>query len=115
MNTTRRYLAFDIESAKITADTSDWRSQRPLGISCAAVLPADADEPILWHGGNDRTRPADRMTREEAAALVEYLEDQTDEATPSSPGTAWASISTCWPRNPTCSKPAVSSPPTTLT
>ena len=39
------------------------------------VLPADADEPILRHGGSNRARPADRMTREEAAALVEYLED----------------------------------------
>ena len=37
---------------------------------------ADSDEPILWHGGNDRTCPADGMNREEAVELVDYLADQ---------------------------------------
>jgi hypothetical protein len=78
MDTKRRYLAFDIETSMVMDDASDWRSQRPLGISCAAVLPADADDPILWHGGNDRRCPADRMTREEAAGLVEYLSRQVE-------------------------------------
>ena len=59
-------------------DASDWRSQRPLGISCAAVLPADADEPTLWHGGNDRSCPADKMSPQEAAALVNYLTAQVE-------------------------------------
>jgi hypothetical protein len=75
MNTTRRYLAFDIETAATTKD-DDWRSQRPLGISCAATLLGDSQEPLLWYGG-DRASPADRMSREEAAALVRYLGDQT--------------------------------------
>ena len=69
MTTTRKYLAFDIETAKIIDDASDWRSQRPLGISCAATLLGDSREPTLWHGG-DRANPNDRMSREEAAALV---------------------------------------------
>jgi hypothetical protein len=51
MATKRKYLAFDIETAKLPEN--DWRSRRPLGISCAATLLADSDEPILWHGGND--------------------------------------------------------------
>jgi hypothetical protein len=76
MDTKRRYLALDIETTRVMEDASDWRSQRPLGISCAAVLPAD-DEPVLWYGGNDRSCPADKMSPQEAAALVEYLEDQT--------------------------------------
>ncbi len=78
MNTTRKYLAFDIETARVVPpDASDWHSHRPLGISCAATLLGDPDELVLWHGGGDRSCPADRMSREEAAALVRYLEDQT--------------------------------------
>jgi hypothetical protein len=73
MNAKRRCLAFDLETAKLP--DGDWRSCRPLGVSCAATLPVDSDEPILWHGG-DRTRPADRMSREEAAGLVRYLSEQ---------------------------------------
>jgi hypothetical protein len=76
MSTTRKYLAFDIETARVVpSDAADWHSHRPLGISCAATLSADADQPRLWHGG-DRSCPADRMGREEAAALVRYLEAQ---------------------------------------
>ena len=73
MDTRRKYLAFDMETAKLPE--GDWRSCRPLGISCAATLLGDSREPILWHGG-DRARPADRMSREETAALVRYLSDQ---------------------------------------
>jgi hypothetical protein len=76
MDTTRRYLAFDIETATACENGSDWRSCRPLGISCAATLLADSDQPRLWHGGDDRTRPADRMSREEAVGLVDYLAAQ---------------------------------------
>jgi hypothetical protein len=76
MGMKRHYLAFDIETARITENGSDWRSQRPLGISCAATLMADADQPRLWYGGTDRQSPKDRMSREEAAALVRFLEDQ---------------------------------------
>ena len=53
-STKRKYLAFDIETAKTTEDGTDWRSCRPLGISCAATLLADSDELRLWHGGEDR-------------------------------------------------------------
>ncbi len=70
MKTTRRYLAFDVETARLPE--GDWRSCRPLGISCAATLLGDGREPTLWHGG-DRACPADRMSQEEAAALVHYL------------------------------------------
>jgi len=75
MTTPRRYLAFDIETTKIVQDPADWRSQRPLGISCAATLRPD-EEPLLWHGGS-RQNPADRMTREETGELVRYLEEKT--------------------------------------
>ena len=72
MTTPRKYLAFDIETASTAKE--DWRCQRPLGISCAATLLAGS-EPVLWHGG-DRQNPSDRMSQEEAARLVRYLEDQ---------------------------------------
>jgi hypothetical protein len=79
-NMKRKYLAFDIETAKVSPeDGTDWRSCRPLGISCAATLIGDSDQPVLWHGGNDRTHPADRMSREEASGLVQYLASQAAE------------------------------------
>jgi len=44
----RRYLAFDIETAKdIPGDDFNWRPHRPLGISCAATLASDSDQPRL--------------------------------------------------------------------
>jgi hypothetical protein len=75
----KRYIAFDIETARVAENESDWRSCRPLGISCAATLSADADQLTLWHGGTDRSSPNDRMCREEAAALVRDLEEQTSQ------------------------------------
>ena len=78
MNTTRKYLAFDIETAKVSPeDGTDWRSSRPLGISCAATLLGDSQELLLWHGG-DRANPNDRMSQQEAAGLVKYLATQIE-------------------------------------
>lgn len=76
--TTRKYLAFDIETAKVVEDASDWKSHRPLGIACAATRLSDTDKTILWHGGKDRQHPKDRMSQEEAAALVDYLATQVE-------------------------------------
>ena len=73
----RRYLAFDIETAKVqSADEHNWKVQRPLGISCAATLAAGTGEPVLWHGVTKSNRPASRMCQREAAKLVEYLANQ---------------------------------------
>lgn len=73
----RKYLAFDIETAKVqSADERDWKAQRPLGISCAATLAAGASEPVLWHGVTKGNRPASRMCQREAVKLVEYLANQ---------------------------------------
>ena len=55
----RRYLAFDIETAKdFPGEGSDWRSHRPLGISCAATLASDTAQLQLWHGKGRNGRPA---------------------------------------------------------
>jgi hypothetical protein len=64
----RRYLAFDIETAKLIPENEpDWKSHRPLGISCAATLLADSDELVLalvtasnCHPENDRLQYATR-------------------------------------------------------
>ncbi len=69
----RKYLAFDIETAKdVPGDFSQWRSHRPLGIICAATCAADA-EPKLWHSKTDAGQPAARMTRNDVQQLVSYL------------------------------------------
>ena len=61
----RKYLAFDIETAKLLPeDETDWTAHRPLGIACAATL--SDDELVLWHGN-------DKMSQQEASQLVQYL------------------------------------------
>lgn len=47
----RKYLAFDIETAKVVPDAvNDILSYRPLGICCAAAVASDITEPMVWHG-----------------------------------------------------------------
>ncbi|MFW6125461.1 MAG: ribonuclease H-like domain-containing protein [Pirellulales bacterium] len=75
----RKYVAFDIETASEWPDGADWRPYRPLGISCAATLPSDADAPTLWHGVDNHDRPAERMSRDDAARLVDYLRARVDQ------------------------------------
>jgi RNase_H superfamily len=70
----RRFLAFDIETAKdVPGEDFNWRPHRPLGISCAATLASPSDEVVLWHGKTNDGAPAPRMTREDAAGLLQYL------------------------------------------
>ena len=65
----RKYLAFDIETATVMPEhEKNWKSCRPLGIACAATLLSDTDEVFVWQGA-----AADRLSRPEAAGLVEYL------------------------------------------
>ena len=72
----RRYLAFDIETAKaVPGEDFDWKPHRPLGISCAAAFPCDAKEPIVWYGKNPDGTPAQYMSRPEAANVVRELTD----------------------------------------
>src|SRR5215204_3118133 len=71
----RKYLAFDIETAKeLVGDFSLWRQHRPLGIACAATCASDG-EPMLWHSVNGNGMPARRMTLEDTRRLVVYLCD----------------------------------------
>jgi hypothetical protein len=69
----RRYLAFDLETAlNLPADGGDWRSHRPLGITCAATLSVDG-ETVLWHARTGRGEYAPRMDRSQAVELATHL------------------------------------------
>ena len=72
----RKYLVFDIEIAKkLPEGESDWKTHRPLGITCAATLASDVGEPSLWVGAASPTKDlADQMSRQEAMDLVHYME-----------------------------------------
>jgi len=70
---TRKYLAFDIEIAKpLPEGIDDWKSVRPLGISCAATH-SDDGATTTFHGITSSDDIADQMNQEEAALLVEHL------------------------------------------
>jgi hypothetical protein len=70
----RKFLAFDIETAKqFPGDFSDWRKHRPLGICCAATAAEDSDKARLWHGVNDDGQPAACMNATDVGELVKYL------------------------------------------
>ena len=60
----RKFLAPDIETAKVLPDGADLRSQRPLGICCAAVLAEGDDQPKLWYSVNPDGRPVRRSPPE---------------------------------------------------
>lgn len=69
-----RYLAFDIETAKLrVTDERDWKADRPLGISCAATFAEGSGDPRLWYGGTKGRRTASRLSKQQAVSLVEYL------------------------------------------
>ena len=59
------FLAFDLETAKITSDDAELLAQRPLGISCAVTV-ATGEEPMVWQG-------AEQMSRLQCQRLVQYL------------------------------------------
>ncbi len=67
----RKYLAFDLETAKdVPGPDFNWKAHRPLGICCAAALRSDVQEPILWHGENLSGAPAERMSQTDAKHVV---------------------------------------------
>jgi hypothetical protein len=71
---TRKYLAFDIETAKDVPGTDfNWQAHRPLGISCAAALPCDTQKPIVWYGRQPDGSTANQMSKAECAQVVDQL------------------------------------------
>jgi hypothetical protein len=58
----RKFLAFDVETAKqLPGDFSEWRKHRPLGICCAATVAPVNHQHRLW-------QPTQRVRRERQAA-----------------------------------------------
>jgi hypothetical protein len=73
-----KYLAFDLEIAKvIPGDFNVWRSQRPLGITCAATVAA-GEEPVLWFSKDASGGYAPQLSRGDAGQLVAYLQKAVD-------------------------------------
>ena len=75
----RRYLAFDIETAKDVGDDFNWREHRPLGITCAATLASENLEPLLWFSKTRDGFPGKQMSQEDAQELVQYLSKMADD------------------------------------
>jgi hypothetical protein len=73
-----RYLSFDLEIAKILpGDFSDWKKQRPLGITCAATK-LGTEEPLVWFSKEENGSASGRMTQNDLGTLVVYLEQAVD-------------------------------------
>ena len=60
----RKFLALDIETARVLPEGVDLRSHRPLGICCVAVLAEGDDQPSLWYSVNPDGTPCSQMSAE---------------------------------------------------
>src|SRR5699024_3767403 len=70
----RKYLAFDIETAKILPENAgNLMAHRPLGISCAAVWSSDRDEPAVFYSLKADERPAVKMSLKDLSKMVDFL------------------------------------------
>ena len=74
----RRYIAFDIETAKPFPENRDWRSTRPLGIACAAACGEDDPKPRAWYYRSPSGDIEAHLTRQQAQSLVKQLITLTD-------------------------------------
>ena len=72
--TGRRYLAFDIETAKVLPrEAENLFDHRPLGVACVAAFASDSDEVTTWHGHTETGSPAPKMSPAEVRALLADL------------------------------------------
>ncbi|MBN2258723.1 MAG: hypothetical protein JW704_13055 [Anaerolineaceae bacterium] len=68
-----RYLAFDLEIARdLPEGLEDWKSIRPLGITCAATITSEG-ELSLFPAKDDSGAYSDRMTPAQAGQMVDHL------------------------------------------
>jgi hypothetical protein len=75
----RKFLAFDIEIAKILPEgVDDLKAHRPLGICCAAAVAEDDVQPHVWYSCNEDGSPAPRKCRKDASDLVDFLVRQVE-------------------------------------
>ena len=76
----RRYLAFDIETAKPFPENRDWRAIRPLGIACAAAYGQEDPQPRAWYHRTNSGTIEPALNRQQAQSLVKQLIALTDPA-----------------------------------
>ena len=70
----RKFLAFDIETAKILPeDFGDLHDHRPLGITCAATWCSDELAAESFYSKNEDGTPAPQMTKQDLAACIDHL------------------------------------------
>jgi hypothetical protein len=70
----RKYLAFDIETAKILPeDFGDLLSHRPLGICCAATWAAGEDAAGVFYSVGPDGKPAAQMSQDDVSTLIDLL------------------------------------------
>jgi hypothetical protein len=71
-----QFLAFDIETHKVTPQGEDPLPYRPLGIACAATIKSGDDKYLYWYNevmyGNPEPT-ADKMDEDTCGCLVDYL------------------------------------------
>ena len=76
----RRYLAFDIEIAKILPDgVDDLKAHRPLGICCAAAMASGDDQPHLWYSCGADGQASPQMSRQDLQSFVHFLREHQEQ------------------------------------
>ena len=72
----RKYLAFDIETAAALSDAQfqNWKAHRPLGIACIAAQACDAATPTFWDGRDAGGGHDARLSRAQISDFVAFLE-----------------------------------------
>ena len=68
-----KYCAFDLEIVKEIQQGEDWKSIRPLGISCAAFLTNLEDVPTKFFSGIPNEPEGRAMDKFECSLIVDYL------------------------------------------
>jgi len=72
-----KYLAFDLEIVKMIENGQNWKTRRPLGISCVGTM-LSGNIPITW-----KHEPIDAvectMTKEDLHELLSYMQSRQNE------------------------------------
>jgi len=74
-----KYLAFDIETAKVLPDNiNDLNSHRPLGITCSAIWCTDENKPEVFYSKTSDGSPAPQMSEKDLTSLIKYLKKKVN-------------------------------------
>lgn len=76
----RKYLAFDIETAKILPENfGDLHDHRSLGITCMAAWCSDESSAMTFYSKEEDGSPSPQMTKADVTAFVEHLKTKWQE------------------------------------